>query len=173
MTAVAGPVIVTASRVRAWNARTARAVIVDTAPGISLADGSGKALLDAAREVAAIEERSAVTAVRIESASVSDALVRATNWLSHVPPARREIVVISGFAEGTLWDGALDAVPVDVGLRFARVGEQIASRRLTSSTLLGAPGMPAAVDRCGVERSSDARPADSIAHGSIGVENHR
>ena len=144
VTAVAGPVIVTASRVRAWNARTARAVIVDTAAGISPADGSGKALLDAAREVAAIEERSAVTAVRIESVSVSDALVRATNWLSHVPPARREIVVISGFAEGTLWDGALDAVPVDVGLRFARVGEQIASRRLTSSTLLGAPGMPAA-----------------------------
>jgi hypothetical protein len=144
VTAVAGPVIVTPSRVRAWNARTARAVIVDAAPGVPVAGGSGKASLDAAREIAAIEERSAVMAVRIEGVSVSDALVRATSWLSHVPPARREIVVISAFAEGTLWDGTLDAVPVDVGLRFVRVGAQIASRRLTSSTLLGAPGMPAA-----------------------------
>jgi hypothetical protein len=144
VTAVAGPVIVTPLRVRAWNARTARAVIVDAAPGIPVADGSGKAWLDAAREIAAIEERSAVTAVRIEGVSVSDALVRATSWLSHVPPARREIVVISTLAEGTLWDGTLDAVPVDVGLRLVRVGEQIASRRLTPSTLLGAPGRPAA-----------------------------
>ena len=59
VTAVAGPVIVTPSRVRAWNARTARAVIVDTSAGIPAADASGKGPLDAAREVAAIEERSA------------------------------------------------------------------------------------------------------------------
>jgi aerotolerance regulator-like protein len=144
VTAVAGPVVVPPSRVRAWNGRTARAVIVDTPAGIPAADAPRKGLLDAAREVAAIEERAALTAVRIESVSVSDALVRATNWLSQAPPARREIVVISGFPEGTVWDGALDAVPVDVGLRFVRVGEQIASRRLTSSTLLSAPGMPAA-----------------------------
>jgi len=144
VTAVAGPVIVTASRVRAWNTRIARAVIVDTSGSIPVADGSGKGPLYAARELAATEERSAITAVRIENANVSDALVRATNWLSQVPPARREIVVISGFAEGSLWDRAVDAVPLDVGLRFVRVGEEVASRHLSSSALLSAPGIPAA-----------------------------
>jgi hypothetical protein len=141
--AVAAPVIVTASRIRVWNARIVRAVILDTTTPMSAPDASGRRPLDAAREAAAAEVGSATQVAQIEGASVRDSLVRAASWLSHAPPARREIVVISAFIDGTLRERDVGAVPTDVGLRFVRVGAQVEARHLAASKRLDVPGAPA------------------------------
>jgi hypothetical protein len=143
--AVAGPVIVTPARLRAWNERVARAVIVDASAAMSTPDASGRTPLEIGREAASAETRSATNAERIETSSLSEGVVRAAAWLSETPPARREIVVLSAFTEGTLRETDLGAVPAGVGLRLVRVGEQAEVRRLPPVAMLSAPGTPARV----------------------------
>jgi hypothetical protein len=136
--AIAQPVMVTASRLRAWNARTVRAVVVDTSAAMSVADNAGRRPLDAAREAADAEDRAPIQVVRIEIPSLSDGLVRATAWLATAPPARREMVLVSAFTEGSLPESELAKVPAGVGLRFVRVGGQVDVRRVTGSRLFAA-----------------------------------
>jgi hypothetical protein len=133
--AVAQPMVITRSRLRTWNARIVRAVIVDTSAAMNVADGSGQRPLDVAREAAAAEGRSAWQVARIEGASLGDAFVRALTWLSVAPPARHEIVVISGFTEGSLQGSDLANVPSAVGLRFVRVGGPVDARHVTGERL--------------------------------------
>jgi hypothetical protein len=138
--AAAGPVIVTPARLRTWNERVARAVIVDASAVMSRPDASGQTPMEAGREAASAETRSATNAERIETPSLSEGLVRAAAWLSETPPARREVVVVSAFTEGMLRETDLKAVPAGVGLRFVRVGEQAEVRRLPPVAMLSASG---------------------------------
>jgi hypothetical protein len=141
--AAAAPVIVTASRLRAWNDRIVRAVIVDTSPAMFVADASGQKPIDAAREAAAAEAGSAMQVERIESRGVGDGLISAAAWLERTPPARREIVVISAFIDGDLGEPDVKAVPAGAGLRLVRVGAQVDGRHLPAAQLLAVPGGPA------------------------------
>jgi hypothetical protein len=143
--AVAGPVLVTASRLRSWNNAIGRAVIVDTGPSVTIADASANRPIAAAREAAAAEARSATYAATIETANLRDGLVRAASYLSHTPPSRREIVVISTFVEGNIGESDVTVVPADAGLRFVRVGAEVNARVLPTVPLLAAPGSAAQV----------------------------
>jgi hypothetical protein len=72
--------------------------------------------------LASAEEQSAFASTRIESADLADGIAGAVALLDTLPPARREIVVISDFQQGALDEAAVERVPGDVGLRFNRAG---------------------------------------------------
>jgi hypothetical protein len=131
--AAAQPVFVTPARLRGWNARIARAIVVD-------ASGSMAASRAEADREASLETRSATTAVRVETADLGDGIRRAAAALIPAPPARREIVVLSDFQEGALDERMIGAVPRDVGLRFVRVGRTVEHREVSGPVLLSAGG---------------------------------
>jgi hypothetical protein len=110
--ALAGPLIVTASRRALWNNRVARAIVVDTGG----ADGAERTRL--ARQ----EGASAFRSTLIETPLAGEGLRRAVAWLEEAPPARREIVCVSPLAIGSVTAADLAAVPKDVGVRFVRSG---------------------------------------------------
>jgi Aerotolerance regulator N-terminal len=137
--AVARPVLVTRGRMRAWDARIARAIVVDVSESLAAAAPS-------AAEEANLETRSATAAVRIDSADLADGISRAAAALATAPPARREIVVVSDFQRGALTERAIRAVPESVGLRLVRVGSAAARRQVTGPTLFAADGRPQRVE---------------------------
>ncbi len=132
--AAAGPVLLTRSRVDAWKAQVARAVVVDTSESMRLA-GDGVVSAAAAAEA---ELRTATYGRRLDAADLAAGLTRARSWLASTPPARREIVVISDFQHGSLGDDALTRVPGHVGLRLVQVGRPVGKRAFTGMPLLGA-----------------------------------
>jgi aerotolerance regulator-like protein len=105
--ALAGPLLVTASRRAAWNGRLARAVVVDG---------------DAQQEQAGREEAAAYRGIVIRSRSIAEGLGRASAWLNAEPPARREIVAISAFPLGALSGADVAAIPAGIGVRLVRAG---------------------------------------------------
>ncbi len=131
--AFARPVFVTSARMRAWNERIARAVVVDISPSMTQASAAVASTAD-------VELRSASDAVRIESADLADGLRRAAASLSDAPPARREIVVISDFQRGALGAPDVAAVPGGLGLRFVRVGDPGTIRQVEGPALLPRDG---------------------------------
>jgi hypothetical protein len=132
--AAAGPVLLTRSRVDAWNAQVARAVVVDTSESMRMADDG----VVSATAAADAELRTATYGRRVDAADLAAGLRRATSWLASTPPARREVVVISDFQHGSLGDDALTRVPGLVGLRLVQVGQPVEKRALTGVPLLGA-----------------------------------
>ena len=157
--AAAQPVIVTAGRLRNWNGRIVRAVIVDTSAGESGTDIS---------VAAAAEVSTAYRSARIESPRLADALVKAGGWLQSAAPARREIVVISPFRLDALREVDLASVPADVGLRFVPVGNAPASRELTGLTTMSAPRVEAltqSITLDGPRTRVDLTPARSTLDG--------
>jgi len=113
--ACAQPLWITRARETAWNARIARAIVVDASESMR-APGAAEAVR------AAVARESDVFATRtFESAVIGDGITRAVAWLGHVPPARREIVVISDFQLGSMAGAIAGTVPASVGLRFERV----------------------------------------------------
>jgi hypothetical protein len=128
--ALAQPVLVTPGRMRAWNAKIARAVVVDVSESMVPAAGTAAAAVDD-------ETRSATTAVRIESHDLPDAVRRAAAHLVRAAPARREIVVISDFQSGALSTSAIAAVPPSIGVRFVRLGQALDRRQVSGAPLLG------------------------------------
>jgi hypothetical protein len=110
--ALAGPLIVTASRRASWNNRVARAIVVDTGG----TDGAERTRL--ARQ----ETASAFRSIIIEAPLAGEGLRRAAAWLEEAPPARREIVCVSPLAVGSVTAADLSAVSKDVGVRFVRSG---------------------------------------------------
>lgn len=132
--AVAQPVVLTSGRMRAWDSTVARAVVVD------VSDSMAPLAHDAAR-VADDEMRSPATAVRIDSADLEDGLRRAAASLTHAPPARREVVVVSDFQRGALTPQALASVDATFGVRFVRVGTAVDRRTVEGAPLLGIDGM--------------------------------
>lgn len=111
--AAAQPVLLAAWRTGRWNARVARAVVLDTSRSMPMS-GEGSRL-------AQLESHAFATA-RFDADDLEDALQRAAAWLARTPPARREIVIISDFQRGAIDRNALGAVPADIGIRFIRAG---------------------------------------------------
>lgn len=116
--AAAQPVLTTAWRMRAWNQRMIRAVIVDTSRSVAS---------DVAAQLAA-GQADAFMSARFTNEDIGVALEQAAAWFATTPPARREVVVISDFQRGSLRAGSLAALPADVGVRFVRAGAPHASR---------------------------------------------
>lgn len=121
--AAARPLLLAPWRVSQWDARTSRAVVVDTSRGMPLpgvADG-----------LARQEISTAFRAQRFAGADLRETVGRASAWLTASPPSRREIVVISDFPRGSLDATAIAAIPADVGVRLLRAGSQPAARSVT------------------------------------------
>jgi hypothetical protein len=139
--ALAGPIVLSETRVAAWNSRTARAVVVDVSDSMRAADGSGVAPEAAAVEAAAAELRTATYGRRIEADDLDVGLARASAWLVTSPPARREIVVISDLQRGTLSGSRTLGIPEGAGLRFIPIGRRAESTTFEGTRLLGAGGI--------------------------------
>ncbi len=135
--ACAQPLFVTSWRLAGWNGRVARAIVIDSSPSMTLTDGPGRVPADLAAEIARAEETSAFQATRLDAADVNEGLTRATRLLDAMPPARREIVVISDFQQQVLDPRALAAIPKEIGLRFVRAGTAPSRREWTGQPMSG------------------------------------
>lgn len=129
--AVAQPIVVTPLRVAQWDARTVRAVIVDTGRSMPSAD-------DAMRFAG--EEMRAFHSQRFASSDLREALERAAAWFADTPPGRREVVIISDFQRGAVAAEDFQALPAGVGVRPIRVGNQPAVRDVTLPIVAGFRG---------------------------------
>jgi hypothetical protein len=109
--AAAQPVVVTTARLRAWEARIARAVIVDTSASVEST---------IAGERAAREEQNAFVTRRFAAADLREALGRASQWLASTTISRREVVVVSDFQIGAIGKADLATLPATVGVRLVR-----------------------------------------------------
>jgi hypothetical protein len=105
--ALARPLLVTPARRAAWDARTARAIVVDVTP--TAGDPSA---------AVAEERHGAFNSTIIRSTAIDAGIAEAVAWLDTAPPARREVVVISDFQLGTVDRLTVDCVPESVGVRF-------------------------------------------------------
>jgi len=129
--AAAQPVLIARWRMAQWDARTIRAVIVDTRPGTAPRD-------DAIR--LAEEEMRAFKAQRFSGEDLPGALARAAAWFAQAPPGRREVVVVSDFRKGSLDGQDFGVLPSGVGVRTIRAGTQPAAREVTLPTVSGRGG---------------------------------
>jgi len=119
--AVAQPLLVTAARTRAWNARVARAVIVDTSPSVPAAI-AGRLADEAAKD--------AFVSRRFDSGDVHDALRRASEWLATASAPRRAVVVVSDFQRGAIDEADIAGIPASTGIVVVRAGTPAAAGRL-------------------------------------------
>lgn len=115
--ALAGPVLVTASRQARWDGAVARAVV--TVPALAQ---------DPA--VAAAGSRGDGDAVRtFVDPDLHQGLADAAAWLEAHARIRREIVVVAPLSRGSLTPAAVRAVPADIGVRVQRAGAAPAGAR--------------------------------------------
>lgn len=131
--ALARPVILTPARTAAWNARIARAVVVDASESMTPWASGAAAIADA-------ESRGAWRAVRVGTVDLADGLRRAAARLAAEPPARREIVVVSDFQAGAIAAGDVERLPGHIGVRFARAGSHPRVRHIAGPPLLAGDG---------------------------------
>ena len=129
--AAAHPILVTPRRTAQWNARTVRAVIVDT--------GRGMADADEAQRLAQ-EEMRAFRAQRFATDDLRDGLARAAAWLAAAPPARREVVVIADFQAGELDAEDFAVLPAGTGVRTLRGGAPPTARAIALTPVSGFRG---------------------------------
>jgi hypothetical protein len=139
--AAAGPILVTPARLNAWNARTARAVVVDTSESMRVTGADGTTPAAAASEALRAELASAGYARSFDSAALGDGVARAAAWLRSAPPARRELVVLSDFQRGAFDSQTLTSLDETVGIRLVSVGRGVGSRTVPGATTLAAPGI--------------------------------
>jgi hypothetical protein len=126
--AVAAPVMLTERRIAAWNAKVARAVVVDDSDSMQLTT---------AREAAHAELASAAYGRTFEVKNVDSGIAHAVAWLKSSPPARRELVVISDFQRGTMDANTTAQVPPAIGLRIVNVGPPKARTTIAGTEMLG------------------------------------
>jgi len=131
--ALAQPVVVTPGRMRAWDAKIARAIVIDVSESMKAAAGSAAAAAER-------ETRGATMSVRIEVRDLADGVRRAAARLGRAAPARREIVVISDLQRGALSRSAIAAVPSSTGVRFVRVGHPPTRRQFSGAPYFGSDG---------------------------------
>jgi hypothetical protein len=109
------------------------------------------------------QELQGFASAKFATPDVRDGLRRATEWLAHMPPARREIVIVSDFQRGAIDAESLAQVPTAVGLRFIRAGVPSTPAELPAITGWrgGAwqPGMTVRGDV--VDVTYAARPSDT------------
>src|SRR5262245_33926476 len=125
--ALAGPLIVTRTQRQAWNARVVRAIVVQGADG---ARG-----LRAESVSASLGE--AFLSQTFETPAVSDAIPRALAWLENAPPARRELLIVSPLALGSVSADDLAVIPPGIGVRFEQSGGLPAERGVAGGRVLG------------------------------------
>jgi hypothetical protein len=130
--ALAQPVLMLPGRVDGWNARTARAIVVDTSDSMRLFAAEA-----AAAEAADGEARSAAYSFRIEGRDPGEGIRRAVAWLQSAPPARREIVLVSDMQAGSLGRDIAGQVPAGIGIRAVTVGAAPERHRFAGRTLAG------------------------------------
>jgi hypothetical protein len=109
--ALADPLWQSAARRAEWNARQARAIVVDTTASVTSAEAAPLAQREAAN---------AFKSERFETTQIAEGIGRAAAWLRTAPPARRELVVISDFQLGAFDAAMLRDLPPHVGIRFVR-----------------------------------------------------
>jgi hypothetical protein len=152
--ALARPILITDARLAAWDAMTARAVVVDVSESMQVSGAD-------AAHAAEAELSSAAYGRQFESQRLEDGLARAVAWLGSVPPARREVVLISDFQRGALEEALVRAVPEAVGLRFVQVGQRVTTHRIDGSPLLGAEGIATRMQSIDLTTESTAVTASS------------
>jgi hypothetical protein len=111
--ALTRPLLVTPARRDAWNARTARAIVVDVTPTA----GDLSAYVEE-------ERRGAFTSTVIRAQAIDEGIAEAVGWLRAAPPARREVLVLSDFQLGTIDRLTIDRVPDSVGVRLRQVASK-------------------------------------------------
>lgn len=139
--ATAQPLFLSAARLNAWNARIARALIVDTSESMRQPVTGNRIAASEADEIARAEAETATAHLRIDTPDLPSGLERAGRWLDTAPPGRREIVLISDFQHGAFQERALNQLSGSFGLRFVPVGELASERQVDGMPLLAAPGV--------------------------------
>jgi hypothetical protein len=142
VTALAGPILLTSSRMAAWNARTARAVVVDASDSMRASPDGTEPAEKAAADAAAAESQSVAYVQRVDARDLAEGLARASKWLESSPPARREIVVVSDMQRGALRRTDLGRVADGIGIRLVTVGRPPETTRFDAIPLVGADGIP-------------------------------
>jgi Aerotolerance regulator N-terminal len=138
VTAFAGPIALSESRLRDWNETYARAVVVDVSESMRAPGADGVTPEQTVADAADAETRSAKYATRLEAVDLAAGVRRAAAWLKTAPPARREVVVISDFQRGIFSESIARALPEHVGLRLVAVGHGLQSKHVAGVHLLGA-----------------------------------
>ena len=85
--ALAQPLLFVGPRVAAWNARTARAIVVDVSDSMQASESAPSEAADAAKA----EGQGTVFAARIDAATLGSGVLQAVEQLTTAPPATREI----------------------------------------------------------------------------------
>jgi len=123
--ALAGPVLQTASRSAAYEARVARAVVL--MPGTRP---------DSAAESAA----GAFVSRTFARSELGDAIADALRWLDEQPPARREMLLAGVFPRGSVAAADRQAIPIATGIRFTGEANPPAGRDVVMPVLRSLPG---------------------------------
>lgn len=145
--ALAQPLVITAPRIRHWEQRVMRLVLVDRSE-------SAVPALAAARTQANREAESAWASRVIETDAISRTVRQAGETLAAFPPGMREIVIVSDFQEGTIDRTTFQHLPAGVGVRLVRVG---ASSQAPAPPTPGIPEVVAPVEaHPAVRRAIDA-----------------
>jgi len=144
VTALAGPVLHTASRTAGYANRLSQATIA--------VDSS--AALPSAEDVF----RSAT----FNRTAIADAIGDALRWLDAQPPSSRAVVFSGAFRRGSISESDLAVVPEDVGIRFAPDTPAAAANQFTASSLTRRNGLLVRVDHVvGVDTDS-TRVGDGV-----------
>lgn len=142
--ALAGPLIVTAARRRAWNQQVVRAVVTDAAALVVAELAPPGTAPPVGAELAPPETISPGLRVHAEKAfdatTLTDGIRRGLTWLDTAPPGRRQLVIRSSFPIGSLTDSDIAAIPPGVGIVFERRGTLPLTRTVTVGTVLTAAG---------------------------------
>ncbi|HEY2150662.1 MAG TPA: BatA domain-containing protein [Vicinamibacterales bacterium] len=157
--ALAGPLIVTAARRRAWNQQVVRAVVSDATAPIGMEPAPPDTRSNVGAELAPPGTTPAVGAElappdgvdrthrlsvnaekTFDATTLTDGIRRALAWLDTAPPGRRELVIRSSFPIGSLTDSDVAAIPPGVGIVFERRGVLPLTRTVTIGTVLTADG---------------------------------
>ena len=145
--ALAGPLLVTPFRREGWNARVAQAIVIDEAARASQSGERGAGTV--------APQPRPVFSHTFETKSLSDGIHRARAWLDAAPPARRELVIISPFALGSVSASDLALVPPPIGIRFERRGTLPGVRTVAGGAVLSLERDPSAL------REPQGRPEQS------------
>ncbi len=144
VTAVAGPVLHTASRTAGYANRLSRATVA--------VDSNGAA--DRSEDV--------FRAATFDRTAIADSIGDALRWLDAQPPSAREIVFAGSFRRGSIDAGDLALLPPEIGIRFVGDTPSNAANQFTTSLLTRRKGTLVRVDQL-VRLNTDATRMDEGA----------
>ena len=122
--AIGAPFLMTKARQRAWDAVTIRA---EVASGITTRGAAARSF---------------------SSDTLSGGIDQALAWLATQPPARRQLILRSAFAIGSIGDDDVARIPKNIGLRLERSGNLPMSRTFQAASVIsGKIGSTVRVER--------------------------